>query len=57
MKHFNDYFDKINTDTQIISSNLLNISNKIKSNPLPWNGQFSPQLVQVLLMCKEFKFV
>lgn len=49
MKHFNGYFDKINTDNQIISSDLLNISNKIKSNPLPWNGQFSPQLVQVLL--------
>lgn len=49
MKHFKGYFDKINTDCQIIASDLLNISNKIKSNPLPWNGQFSPQLVQVLL--------
>jgi len=49
MKHFKGYFDKKNTDCQIIPSDLLNISNKIKSNPLPWNGQFSPQLVQVLL--------
>jgi DNA modification methylase len=27
----------------------LNIVNKSRSNPLHWNGQFSPQLVQVLL--------
>ena len=27
----------------------LNIVNKSRSNPLRWNGQFSPQLVQVLL--------
>lgn len=27
----------------------LNIIKKQRSNPLPWNGQFSPQLVQVLL--------
>jgi hypothetical protein len=27
----------------------LNIENKSRSNPLPWKGQFSPQLVQVLL--------
>ena len=27
----------------------LNIANKSRSNPLRWNGQFSPQLVQVLL--------
>ncbi|MCK6624224.1 MAG: hypothetical protein L6R45_03490 [Anaerolineae bacterium] len=27
----------------------LNIENKLRSNPLGWNGQFSPQLIQVLL--------
>jgi adenine-specific DNA methylase len=27
----------------------LNIENKTRSNPLAWNGQFSPQLIQVLL--------
>ena len=27
----------------------LNIANKYRSNPLRWKGQFSPQLVQVLL--------
>lgn len=28
---------------------LLNIERKARSNPLPWNGQFSPQLVEALL--------
>jgi len=27
----------------------LNIENKVRSNPLAWSGQFSPQLIQVLL--------
>lgn len=27
----------------------LNIENKSRSNPLSWNGQFSPQLIQILL--------
>jgi hypothetical protein len=27
----------------------LNIDNKERSNPFPWNGQFSPQLVEVML--------
>jgi len=49
MKHFHGYYDSKQLNKDIISSDLLNISNKIKSNPLPWNGQFSPQLVQVLL--------
>ena len=32
-----------------IPQDALNIANKVRSNPLRWNGQFSPQLVQVLL--------
>ena len=32
-----------------IPQDALNIANKNRSNPLRWNGQFSPQLVQVLL--------
>lgn len=32
-----------------IDQSLLNIERKERSNPLPWNGQFSPQFVQVLL--------
>ena len=49
MSHFNDVFENIPLDTWSIEQNLLNITNKYKSNPLPWNGQFSPQLIQVLL--------
>jgi DNA modification methylase len=36
-------------NTSEISRDDLNIANKSRSNPLRWNGQFSPQLVQVLL--------
>jgi DNA methylase len=32
-----------------IDQALLNIERKERSNPLPWNGQFSPQLIDVLL--------
>ena len=49
MKHFNGFYKNTNIDYNSIPQDLLNISNKCKSNPLPWNGQFSPQLVQVLL--------
>ena len=36
-------------DTKEIRQADLNIANKYRSNPLRWKGQFSPQLVQVLL--------
>jgi hypothetical protein len=36
-------------DTGDIPQSILNIEAKTRSNPLPWNGQFSPQLVQALL--------
>lgn len=36
-------------NTSEISRADLNIENKLRSNPLGWNGQFSPQLIQVLL--------
>jgi DNA modification methylase len=53
MEYFMGHFKGIYADTPLdkerIDQNLLNIVNKYKSNPLPWNGQFSPQLVQVLL--------
>lgn len=49
MSHFNGFFENIPLDTKSIDQNLLNIANKYKSNPLPWNGQFSPQLIQVML--------
>lgn len=36
-------------NTTDIDQSLLNIERKQRSNPLPWNGQFSPQLVEILL--------
>jgi DNA modification methylase len=49
MGHFKGFYENLPLDNRTIDQNLLNIANKYKSNPLPWNGQFSPQLVQVLL--------
>jgi hypothetical protein len=49
MGHFEGFYANTPLDTMSIGQNLLNIAHKYKSNPLPWNGQFSPQLVQVLL--------
>ena len=34
---------------QALHQDALNIANKSRSNPLPWRGQFSPQLVEALL--------
>ena len=42
-------FHGVPLDTQTIPQSLLNIDNKERSNPFPWNGQFSPQLVEQLL--------
>ncbi len=42
-------YKEIPLDNTEISQSKLNIENKIRSNPLIWKGQFSPQLVQVLL--------
>ncbi len=36
-------------NTSEIPQSDLNIENKVRGNPLAWNGQFSPQLIQVLL--------
>lgn len=36
-------------NTTDIDQSLLNIERKERSNLLPWNGQFSPQLVEILL--------
>lgn len=49
MAHLEGIYIKTTLDNTSIDQNLLNIANKNKSNPLPWNGQFSPQLVQILL--------
>lgn len=36
-------------NTSDVPQSDLNIDNKVRSNPLAWKGQFSPQLIQVLL--------
>jgi hypothetical protein len=42
-------FDGIPLDTRTIPPERLNIDNKERSNLFPWNGQFSPQLIETLL--------
>jgi hypothetical protein len=42
-------FNGVPLDTTAVAQALLNIDNKQRSNPFPWNGQFSPQLIEVLL--------
>ena len=42
-------FDGVPLDSKTISQEHLNIDNKKRTNPFPWSGQFSPQLIEVLL--------
>jgi DNA modification methylase len=42
-------FDGAPLDRTTVAQELLNIDNKQRSNFFPWNGQFSPQLIEVLL--------
>ena len=42
-------FEEVPLDKTTVAQELLNIDNKQRSNLFPWNGQFSPQLVEVLL--------
>ncbi len=42
-------FQGVPLDTATIPQKHLNIDNKERSNVFPWNGQFSPQLIEVLL--------
>lgn len=44
-------FEKIPIDRDEISQGELDIDNKTRSNLFSWNGQFSPQFVEVLLNC------
>lgn len=41
--------EEIPLDTASIPQSLLNIERKERSNPFAWNGQFSPQFIQVLI--------
>ncbi|BDA66380.1 hypothetical protein CAL7716_005460 [Calothrix sp. PCC 7716] len=36
-------------NTQEIPQKLLDIQDKQRNNPLPWKGQFSPQLIETLI--------
>lgn len=36
-------------DRDSLPQSSLNIANRVRTNPLPWNGQFSPQFVEELL--------
>lgn len=49
MSNIYPYYNSMMFDDKTISRNDLNIVNKKKSNSLPWNGQFSPQLVETLM--------
>ncbi len=42
-------FAGVSLDTTTIPQDRLNIVNKARSNLFPWNGQFTPQLIETLL--------
>src|SRR5262249_31311499 len=42
-------FDGMPLDRETIPQQRLNIESKERSNLFPWNGQFSPQLIEALL--------
>lgn len=45
----NPDFQGVPLDRTTISQDRLNIENKLRTNPFPWSGQFSPQLIETLL--------
>ncbi len=49
MSHLIGHYIETPLNRSEISQADLDIKNKIRSNPLRWNGQFSPQLIEVLL--------
>ncbi len=49
MSILNGIYADMPFDTEEILQSHLNITNKYRSNPLRWKGQFSPQLIQVFL--------
>lgn len=44
-----DAFKRIPLDTTSIAPELLNLAGRQRTNPFPWRGQFSPELVELLL--------
>src|SRR5437660_5130840 len=49
MDHNQPDFDGLPLDRTSVAQVLLNIDNKERSNLFPWNGQFSPQLVEAFI--------
>ena len=49
MPYLSGSYSETPLDRSSIGQDLLDIERKSRSNPLKWNGQFSPQLVEVLL--------
>jgi hypothetical protein len=49
MEHELPSFGGVSLDCTSVDQQLLNIDNKQRSNLFPWTGQFSPQLIEVLL--------
>lgn len=49
LQHQNPEFAGIPLDRNAVAQDLLNIDKKLRSNLFPWNGQFSPQLIELLL--------
>ena len=49
MSNLNGVYSHTALNTSEIPQPELNIAKKLRSNPFPWTGQFSPQLVEVLI--------
>ncbi|HEY7310885.1 MAG TPA: DNA methyltransferase [Gemmataceae bacterium] len=49
MEKYQPSFNGVPLDRITVAQELLDIDNKQRSNLFPWNGQFSPQLIEVLL--------
>ena len=49
MGHDRPDFQGVPLDRATVPQAMLNIDNKLRSNLFPWNGQFSPQLIETLL--------
>lgn len=44
-----DIYRNVSLDTRVVPQRLLDLEDKSRANLFPWRGQFSPQLVEVLL--------
>ena len=42
-------FERVPLETSAVSSDHLNLAGRQRTNPFPWRGQFSPELVELLI--------